>query len=201
LVYFPGSNAQTEKNSERIEFERVAFLVRSGRAVLLPVYKGTYERGDGARLPLNTTIHRDGRIQQYQDVARSVDYLESRPDIDKTKIGYFGSSWGGGMGAHFPALEKRFKVSVLALPGFLLEPTRPEADSFNFAPRVTIPTLMLSGKYDFTFPMEQSQKPFFEALGSKEKVHRVFDTGHIWLPSEFARESLAWLDKYLGPAR
>jgi eukaryotic-like serine/threonine-protein kinase len=105
------------------------------------------------------------------------------------------------MGAHFPALEKRFKVSVLVLAGFRMEPVKPEADSFNFASHVTIPTLMLSGRYDYTFPVEQSQKPFFDLLGTPKahKLHLLFDTGHAFLPVEFAKESLAWLNKYLGP--
>ena len=199
LVYYPGSGAQNETNNDNIEFDRVSFLVKSGRAVLFPIYKGTYERGDGVVVPPGSTVHRDRRIQQYQDVARSVDYLETRQDIDRTKLGYYGFSWGGGMGAHFPALEKRFNVSVLALAGFRMEPVLPEVDSFNFASHVTIPTLMLSGRYDFTFPVEQSQKPFFERLGATEKRQIMFDIGHAFLPIEFARESIAWMDKYLGP--
>jgi formylglycine-generating enzyme required for sulfatase activity/dienelactone hydrolase/predicted Ser/Thr protein kinase len=202
IVYFPGSGAQSATNSENLELVAVAFLVRSGRAVFFPIYKGTYERGGGTLLPRGTTAHLDRRIQQYQDFARSVDYLETRDDIDKNKLGYYGFSWGAGMGPHLLALDKdkRLKVSVLAAGGFGLDPVLPEADPFNFAAHVTIPTLMLNGRYDFTFPVEIAQLPMYRLLGTPEKDKRYvpYDTGHTFLPIEFAKESLAWLDKYLG---
>jgi serine/threonine protein kinase/dienelactone hydrolase len=202
IVYFPGAGAQTETDPERIEMWAIPFLVRSGRAVLYPIYKGTYERGGGIFMARNTMAHRDRRIEQYMDLARSIDYLETRTDIDANKIGYYGVSWGAGMGAHFPALEKRFKVSILAIGGFGLDPISPEVDPFNFAPRVTVPTLMLNGRYDFTFPIDVAQLPMLRLLGTppEHKRHRLFDIGHSVLPIEFARESLPWLDRYLGRA-
>ena len=42
----------------------------------------------------------------------------------------------------------------------------PEADPLNFAPRVTVPVLMLNGDQDFIFEAELSQKPLFRFLGS-----------------------------------
>ena len=59
---------------------------------------------------------------------------------------------------------------------------------------------MLNGRYDFTFPVEIAQLPMYRLLGTpeKDKRHVLFDTGHTFLPIEFAKESLAWLDKYLG---
>ena len=72
--------------------------MRSGRAFLYPIYKSTFERGDGLKddYPNTTTVWRDHMIMWAKDVGRSVDYLESRPDIAKDKIGYIGLSWGGG---------------------------------------------------------------------------------------------------------
>ncbi len=96
-------------------------------------------------------------IHWSKDLGRSIDYLETRPDIDRNKIGYYGYSWGASMGAIFPALENRLKVSVLDGGGFYLQKARPEVDQINFAPRVTIPALMLNGRYDFLFPLETSQ--------------------------------------------
>jgi eukaryotic-like serine/threonine-protein kinase len=203
LVYFPGLEAQTQTSSEDLGFEMVpvSFLVRSGRAVIYPVYKGTYERGGGEAMVIGSNAHRDRRIQQFKDFARSIDYLESRSEIDKNKLGYYGVSWGANIGGHFPALEKRLKVSVLALAGFRMETYKPEVDPFNFISRVTIPTLMLSGRYDFTFKREASQLPFFHLLGTPDRDKRniEYDVGHEFLPIEFTKESLAWLDRYLGP--
>ena len=102
-----------------------------------------------------------------------------------------------------PAVENRFKVSVLMGPGLYLENTRPEVDQINFAPRVTIPTLILDGRDDFVFPRERSQEPFYRLLGTpkEHKVLRVFDGGHSVPRHHLIRESLDWLDRYLGPVR
>ena len=37
---------------------------------------------------------RDHVVMWSKDVGRSVDYLHTRSDIDKNKIGYMGYSWG-----------------------------------------------------------------------------------------------------------
>ena len=67
-------------------------------------------------------------------------------------------------------------------------------------PRVKIPTLMLNGKYDMLFPYDKSIKPLFELLGTaeKDKELKLYDTDHIPPKNEFIKETLAWLDKYLG---
>jgi dipeptidyl aminopeptidase/acylaminoacyl peptidase len=136
-----------------------------------------------------------------KDLGRSIDYLETRPEIDSEKLAFYGASWGGEMGAILPALERRVKVSVLAVGGFNLQAVQPEADELNFAKRVTIPVLMLNGKYDFYFPVETSQKPMFRSLGTapEHKRHIVYDTGHSIPRNELIKETLAWLDRYLGP--
>jgi dipeptidyl aminopeptidase/acylaminoacyl peptidase len=70
-----------------------------------------------------------------------------------------------------------------------------------FAPRVTIPVLQLSGRYDYNFPDETSSLPFFKLLGTHADHKRrvVYDTGHNLPPNESIKETLDWFDKYLGP--
>jgi serine/threonine protein kinase/formylglycine-generating enzyme required for sulfatase activity len=46
VVYFPGSGAIQARANGDIQFERIDFIVQSGRAAVFPIYKGTYERGD-----------------------------------------------------------------------------------------------------------------------------------------------------------
>ena len=64
--------------------------MKSGRALLVPAYKGTYERRDGFVLmpPYTTAAFRDHMIQWAKDLGRSIDYLETRPDIGSEKLGY-----------------------------------------------------------------------------------------------------------------
>jgi hypothetical protein len=51
---------------------------------------------------------------------------------------------------------------------------------------------MLSGRYDFFFPVDASQKPMFDLLGTpeKHKRHVLFDTGHGIPRLEMIRETL-----------
>ena len=46
------------------------------------------------------------------DVSVGLDYLESRPEVDKTNIGFMGHSYGGRMALWAPVFDKRIKVSV-----------------------------------------------------------------------------------------
>jgi len=137
------------------------------------------------------------------DLGRSIDYLETRPDIDATKLAFYGVSTGAQEGARLVAVDPRFKTAVLASGG-LRDNDLPEVDAFNFAPRVHIPVLMLNGRDDFILPMSTHQMPLFTALGTPEsdKVFRPYDdSGHVNLLTRpnLLGEILDWLDKYLGP--
>jgi formylglycine-generating enzyme required for sulfatase activity/dienelactone hydrolase len=175
------------------------FLVRSGRAVIIPVFKGTYERRS-ATLPRGSFGERDQRIQQSKDFGRTIDYLFTRSDIDRQRLAYYGFSTGASMGPVLLALEPRIVAAALISAG--LGTAAPEFNTVNFAPRVTIPVLMLSGRDDFGAPIETSQKPLFERLGTApdKKKHVVFDNaGHAPPRLGLIREVLDWFDKYLGP--
>ena len=58
--------------------------------------------------------------------------------------------------------------------------------------------LMVNGRHDFMFPLEISQKPLFQALGTREpdKRHILYDGGHRNLVTrpDLIGEILDWLD-------
>ena len=56
---------------------------------------------------------RDTIVDWGKDVSRTVDYLESRPDIDSENISLVGLSMGGIYVPIFGALEPRFKSLVI----------------------------------------------------------------------------------------
>ena len=203
VILFPGADAIRLNSSNGLTIERIDFVLKGGRALLYPVFKGTYERGDGLKSdwPDGTSAYRDHVIYWLKDLSRSFDYLATRKDIDANKIGYMGVSWGGNMGALVPALETRLKASVLLVGCFYLQRPRPEVDLINFAPRVKIPTLMLNGRYDHFCPVETCQLPMFRLLGvpKEHKRHILFETGHGIPQNELIKETLNWLDRYLGP--
>jgi pimeloyl-ACP methyl ester carboxylesterase len=78
----------------------------------------------------------------------------------------------------------------------------PHVNQINFAPRIKIPTLMINGRYDFIFT-EPSQRQMFRLLGTppEHKQHLVFDGGHVVGGENRTKETLAWLDRYLGPVK
>ncbi|MFO7733783.1 MAG: hypothetical protein R6X21_09050 [Candidatus Aminicenantes bacterium] len=59
------------------------FFLKNGRAVLFPIYKGTFERDDGleSSIPNETNLYREHVIMWAKDLSRSIDYLETRTDI------------------------------------------------------------------------------------------------------------------------
>ena len=62
---------------------------------------------------------------------------------------------------------------------------------------------MLNGELDFFFPVETSQRPMFDLLGTPaaDKARLVYPGGHSVPRVEMIKESLRWLDPYLGPVK
>ena len=209
VLYFPGTGAIFADSIEDVEVYNarlIDFVIQSGRALVLPIYKSTVERRDGltSTWPSATVAFTEHVRQWVNDVSRTIDYLETRDDIDTSKLAYYGFSWGGRMGARVPAVERRFSAVVLVAGALALSDARPEANQVNFAPRITAPVLMLNGRHDFIEPVDTAQRPLFELLGTPEsdKRHIIFEgAGHTSnLPrTEMIAEILGWLDRYLGP--
>jgi serine/threonine protein kinase/cephalosporin-C deacetylase-like acetyl esterase len=207
VIFFPGAHALELRSSEKLGMEMrwLDFIIRSGRVLMYPVYKGTYERSLGGSYESyrrQPNVWRDLCIQWSKDLGRSIDYLETRQDIDRKRLAYYGLSLGAYQGPRLTAIEGRFKTSVLLGGGFDVS-IAPEVDSLHFAPRSRIPVLMLNGRNDFLFPLETSQIPMFRLLGApeKDKRHLLFDAGHTVLNQESIKEILNWLDRYLGPVK
>jgi len=108
------------------------------------------------------------------------------------------------MGPILIATEPRFKTGILLLGGLCACKRPPAADPANFAPRVTIPILMINNAADATFPLETAQKPLFNLLGvpPEQKKHVLFPGEHS-IPwehrSEYHKTIIDWLDQYLDP--
>ena len=79
--------------------------------------------------------------------------------------------------------------------------TKPEVDHINYVSRVTIPTLMLHGRFDTNVSYDKAAKPMFDLLGTPDKDKKLilYETDHIIPHKELIKESLDWLDLYFGP--
>jgi len=179
------------------------FLIRSGRAFLYPVLKGHYQRRF-ATPPAGPNEARDRLILESKDFRRSIDYLVSRPDVDRGRLGVYGIS----RGYLLPVLavgEERLKAAVLISVGLSFDRNPlPEADPFHFLPHFQVPTVVVGGRSDFIFPLETSKRPMFRLLGAPEKDKRLalWDEGHFPFNYQTAiKETLNWFDRYLGPVK
>jgi len=154
------------------------------------------------------------------DNRRALDYLESRPDIDKNRLAAYGSSGGGTQTAYLIGCEERLKVacicSYFSQRERVLELSGPSdgcqhmpgegkagieiADMVTmFAPK---PVLIMSGLYDFVDYWGAAQgfhelQKQYEVLGARNAL-RLFtaESGH-GMPVE-KREALAtWFRSWL----
>jgi eukaryotic-like serine/threonine-protein kinase len=203
VAIFGGSNIFYTNRVQDFQFP-FEFLLRAGRAVVFPVFSGTLERGPSPiQLPVNQ--ERERALRWPKDMGQTIDYLETRPDLDAKNLGFYGLSSGAVDGIRLIALDNRFKAAALVSGG--LSPTfrASEIEAWNYAPRVRTPVLMLNGRDDLGFPVETAQKPLFKALGTpaSDKLYVQYEGGHANLVSrpELIGQILEWFDHYLGPVK
>ena len=204
-VFFPGLGSFSNRRSQDDLGPALDFVIRSGRAFVRPIFQGSYGCWDGF-LGLSDEEYlrafREHMVQWREDLGRTLDYLETREDMDTDRVAYFGTSFGASTAIPLLVMEERLKAAVLYSGGLPYRALPIEGDAIDYVPRVTLPVLMLNGAYDYIFPLESKQNPMFELLGTpaEHKRHVVFEAGHTPLPrSQVIQESLAWLDRYLGP--
>jgi eukaryotic-like serine/threonine-protein kinase len=204
VIYFPGSNALlpgSSYNPNDLAF--MDFLIRDGRVLVYPVYQNMYERAEPAET-MTMERRRQRIIHWSQDVGRTIDYLETRPEIDHETIGFFGLSLGAVYGPVFGAVEERLGPQIY-MGGGLMPVQRhwpPEMFPLNFAPRVRAPVLKVGGESDFHFgPPEVTRRPVFDLLGTPDEHKRfaMLEGAHIPDWTQVIRETLDWLDRYQGP--
>jgi eukaryotic-like serine/threonine-protein kinase len=202
VVYWPGWDTFWLDDPDEYFAKQLDFVVRSGRAVAFPIYQGTFGRRVGEarrRAEFGTAEYRDNAIETVKDLRRTIDYLWTRSDIDTGSVALFGYSWGGINGPVAMAQEPRIRVGVIYIG--LLPPMQntPEVDPLHALPRVRVPLLMLSGEFDPMVPRADAAR-YFALVGTPgdRKRHIVAIGGHFIPRPVVVRETLDWLDRYLG---
>lgn len=154
------------------------------------------------------------------DNVRGLDYLESRPEVDKDRMGCFGFSGGGTQSTYCLAFDPRIKVAGVG--GFFSQRRRSievlgasdgcqhipgegakqlELVDFmaSFAPK---PLVIVGGNYCFVdrIGAEKGYKELqhlYSAYGAKEKVYQYLgDDGHAY-PKDKQDVVVDWFVKYL----
>lgn len=209
VIYFPGGGAFRLRTNEEmnIAIKRMDFIIKSGRAFMFPIYYGSYERyqegvSSGTQTR-NSVQWAEYIVKCVKDIKRSIDYLETRSDIDLDRIAYFGFSRGSTFGTIISSVEARIQVAIFAVGGFSRYVYRPEVDTINYVSRVTVPVLLLNGKFDPLRPLKFSVIPYYNLLGTPDtdKRHRIYETGHSLPRNKMIKETLDFLDYYLGPVQ
>jgi hypothetical protein len=198
VMYSPTIEAFYFRSSDEIRTAPFEYIVRSGRAVVHPVYFGTYERY--LRKPVSGLSDvREIVTQSIKDLRRGLDYLESRPDFDHGRVAMLGIS--DSLSVIAPAVDGRLKATVIQGGGLVDLGRPPETDPFHFAPRVRVPALVLAGRHD-PLPGTFRGVRLLELLGSPPTHKRLVyvESGHSMRRSpEVVKETLDWLDRHLGP--
>ncbi len=148
---------------------------------------------------------------QLQNSIRSIDFLESLPDVDKERIGCTGASGGGTQTFILTAVDERIKVSApvnmisATMQGGCLCENAPNLrlDASNIeigalmAPR---PLLMVSATGDWTVKTPTVEYPAIRSIyahfDAEDKVHQVqVDAEHNY--NQESREAVyAWFAKW-----
>jgi dienelactone hydrolase len=156
------------------------------------------------------------------DSLRALDYLVSRPDVDRDRLGTIGLSMGSTMAWWTAALDPRLKVCVdiccmtdyealIAAGGLdghgiyyyvpaLLKHFNTSTINALIAPR---PHLSLAGNFDPLTPpagierIDRELRQVYAALGAPQAWQMLrYDSGHLETPA-MRLESLAFLQKWL----
>jgi serine/threonine protein kinase/formylglycine-generating enzyme required for sulfatase activity len=183
----------------------LASVVKSGRALLAVVTEGNSERpwpANYTRPSYESVEWRDLIVNRYTDHRRGLDYLETRDDIDRARIGFVGNSLGASQGVILPAIETRIRSVFLlsaGLPGFF-KVNQPAANPINFAPHVLQPKHVLNGRYDENFPVKSVVEPMIKLFPDPKELE-LYDGPHA-PPMEVLVPAINnFFDKTLGPVR
>lgn len=110
------------EGQERPTFQPIAqLLVQGGIAVLIPNVRGSDGYGK-AYLAMDDGVKRE---ESLGDIGATLDWIASRPDLDASRVGVFGGSYGGYMvlatAAFFPARIRSAVdvVGISSIPTFL----------------------------------------------------------------------------------
>jgi dienelactone hydrolase len=195
-----------------------ALLARHGAVVVALDAPFARRGGDEVRFSPADSVE---QVQLMTDLQRAVDLLVARPDVDASRLGYLGISYGGAMGALFVGIERRLKTGILVVAdgGLVTHFTGPEDGGSPF-PGLTCaewrrwlesmipvepvkyvglasptPLLLQSGRQDNLVPPRDAER--LHAAARDPKTVQWYDAGH-GLGITAVRARSFWLHEHLG---
>ncbi len=188
-------------------------------------YHGERQREGKNMYSADTNETINAFVQTIVDVRRLIDHLETRTDLDGSRIGLAGGSMGGLLGAIAVGVEKRIDVPVLIVAGGNMQilvgqsqldqvqRIRAELertgrtvgqaameleciDPINFVDRISPrPLLMINGLKDDIVPTASNRALYAKAKEPKKIIW--YNTGHDVPMDKAARNALFWFEKHL----
>ena len=157
------------------------------------------------------------------DARRALDYLETRPEVDASRLGMIGHSLGGQETLFTTALDTRIRAAVSSCGFGSLRTLKRDHINHNYA--LFVPDLVNHGDYgavlalvaprpflvaarteDPIFPKDGIEESVaaarraYAARGAADKLGTFFEPGaHAFSPTMRAA-AYAWLDRWLKPA-
>lgn len=159
------------------------------------------------------------------DTIRAIDFLASKKEVDKSKIGIAGNSLGGALACLVPALDKRlcmaivsgfglwepaekFRKRCIRVPGLNLKKICDTASFLSlFIPQCA--TLFMNGEKDNVMDKDgkycarirryaDEMEQMYKSIGLPAAVKAWFDTqgGHRAYHNH--KDALLWINRYLG---
>jgi serine/threonine protein kinase/formylglycine-generating enzyme required for sulfatase activity len=185
--------------------EWLSSVVKSGRALLAVVVKGNSERPwppDFVKPRFESIEYRDLLVNRYTDQRRALDYLETRDDVDMSRLGFVGFSSGASTGLIQAAVESRYRSVFLAAAGLpsYFSTNRPDANPINFAPHIRQPKYVLNGRFDENFAGKTALEPMLKLFPEPKEVE-LYDGPHTPPIEVLVPAMNKFFDKTLGPVR
>jgi len=196
------------KKGERVVQKRAIAQALRGYAALVVDSPGHSFEGDAVVERRGAGTHHDLRLvlgstnataAYVWDLMRALDYLETRPEVDMSRVGITGTSGGGLATLYAFAAEERFTCAVPVCYATSLEVNPHNGCPCNHVPgtlrigdrsdvlaiRAPSPVLIIGARHDSEFPPAGTEltgrklEAFWKLFDAAGKVKwRIFESGH-----------------------
>jgi dienelactone hydrolase len=209
-------------------------LARRGYVTIAPDALAFNERQDA------TGKLKDGNYERYEamyrltegrtlqgkyvwDARRALDYLETRPEVDPSRLGMVGHSLGGQETLYVTAIDTRIQAAVSSCGFGSLRTLKRDHINHNYA--LFVPDLARHGDYaavlslvaprpflvaarsdDAIYPMEGIEETVagarraYEGAGAADRLGTFYEPGPHQFSAALREAAYAWLDRWLRPA-
>lgn len=219
VVGIVSDDVERQQNIRPLNYDYARQFAKRGYVVLAPDAICFGERGDISCGWAFTSGLLLGKVLvglRVWDAMRAIDYLQSRSEVDKERIGCVGLSWGGTHTIYTSALDERIKAAVVSgyfssfkdilidrsccscqyIPNILKYADLPDIVSL-IAPR---PLLIENGTRDPLYTLKVVEKEYtkvqkvYELLGGSDRVDiDLFEGSHRFS----GKKAFNWFDQWL----